>query len=64
MCYFEELLCKLCLKLYGAKFDSWDVKEHFCLRPVSAVKIVTAVTAIIRGKTRSTVKDGKQYRSA
>jgi len=29
MCFFEELLCKLCLKLYGAKFDSWDVKEHF-----------------------------------
>jgi len=23
------LRCKLCLKLYGAKFDSWDIKEHF-----------------------------------
>jgi len=29
MCFFEELHCKLCLQLYGAKFDSSDVKKHF-----------------------------------
>jgi len=29
MCFFEELHCKLCLKLHRVKFDSWGVKEHF-----------------------------------
>jgi len=29
MCFFEELHCKLCLQLHEAKFNSWDLKEHF-----------------------------------
>jgi len=29
MGFFEELHCKLNLQLHGAKFDSFDVKEHF-----------------------------------
>jgi len=41
MCFFEELHCKLCLRLHETKFDSWDVKENINL--MCSVIYLTAV---------------------
>jgi len=47
MRFFEELHCKVCLQLHGAKFDSSDVKKHlhtFLSCHVTAVKNAKTVT--------------------